>query len=52
LLSVGGNLFGSVLIDLIAPIHGVTVSIWLVAGICLSFIGVIVGGVSSQQQKR
>ena len=52
LLSVGGNLFGALLIDLIAPIHGVTVSIWLVAGICLSFIGVIVGGVSSQQQKR
>jgi transporter family-2 protein len=52
LLSVGGNLFGALIIDLIAPIHGVTVSIWLVAGICLSFIGVIVGGVSSQQQKR
>jgi transporter family-2 protein len=52
LLSVGGNLFGALLIDLIAPIHGVTVSLWLVAGICLSFIGVIVGGVSSQQQKR
>jgi transporter family-2 protein len=52
LLSVGGNLFGALLIDLIAPIHGITVSFWLVAGICLSFIGVIVGGVSSQQQKR
>lgn len=52
LLSVGGNLFGALLIDLIAPIHGVKVSVWLVAGICLSFIGVIVGGVSSQQQKR
>jgi transporter family-2 protein len=52
LLSVGGNLFGALLIDLFAPIHGVSVSGWLVAGICLSFIGVIVGGVSSQQQKR
>jgi len=52
LLSVGGNLVGALLIDLIAPIHGVSVSIWLVSGICLSFIGVIVGGVSSQQQKR
>jgi transporter family-2 protein len=52
LLSVGGNLFGALLIDLFAPIHGVNVSVWLVSGICLSFIGVIVGGVSSQQQKR
>ena len=52
LLSVGGNLFGALLIDLIAPIHGKGVSIWLVSGICLSFIGVIVGGVSSRQQKR
>ena len=52
LLSVGGNLFGALLIDFIAPIHGVKVSWWLVSGILLSFIGVIVGGVSSQQQKR
>ena len=52
LLSVGGNLVGALLIDLVAPIHGVQVSGWLITGICLSFIGVIVGGVSSQQQKR
>ena len=52
LLSVGGNLFGALLIDLIAPINGVKVSVWLVSGICLSFAGVIVGGVSSQRQKR
>lgn len=52
LLSVGGNLFGALLIDLIAPINGVKVSAWLVSGICLSFAGVIVGGVSSQRQKR
>lgn len=52
LLSVGGNLFGALLIDLIAPIEGVKVSVWLISGICLSFVGVIVGGVSSQQQKR
>ena len=52
LLSVGGNLFGALLIDLIAPIHGIQVSGWLITGIVLSFIGVIVGGVSSQQQKR
>ena len=52
LLSVGGNLFGALLIDWLVPAHGVKVSAWLVAGICLSFLGVIVGGVSSQQQKR
>ena len=52
LLSVGGNLVGALLIDWLAPIHGVKVSLWLVSGICLSFLGVIVGGVSSQQQKR
>jgi transporter family-2 protein len=52
LLSVGGNLFGALLIDWLAPAHGVKVSAWLVTGICLSFLGVIVGGVSSQQQKR
>jgi transporter family-2 protein len=52
LLSVGGNLFGALLIDWLFPVAGVKVSIWLVSGICLSFLGVIVGGVSSQQQKR
>ena len=52
LLSVGGNLFGALLIDWLFPSAGVKVSIWLVSGICLSFLGVIVGGVSSQQQKR
>ena len=52
LLSVGGNLFGALLIDWLAPVHGVRISVWLIAGICLSFLGVIVGGVSSQQQKR
>ena len=52
LLSVGGNLFGALLIDWLMPAPAVHVSIWLVTGICLSFIGVIVGGVSSQQQKR
>ena len=52
LLSVGGNLFGALLIDWLVPAQGVKVSAWLVTGICLSFLGVIVGGVSSQQQKR
>jgi transporter family-2 protein len=52
LLSVGGNLFGALLIDWLFPAVGVKISYWLVAGICLSFLGVIVGGVSTQQQKK
>ena len=52
LLSVGGNLVGALVIDWLMPTPGVKVSAWLVTGICLSFLGVIVGGVSSQRQKR
>lgn len=52
LLSVGGNLFGALVIDWLLPIPGVQISPWLISGILLSFLGVIVGGVSSQQQKR
>ena len=52
LLSVGGNLFGALLIDWLYPAKGIHVSIWLVIGILLSFIGVLVGGAGSQSQKR
>ena len=36
LLSVGGNLFGALLIDWIFPAHGVKVSPWLVSGIAFA----------------
>ena len=51
LLSVGGNLFGALLIDLLMPAKGVTVSIWLVLGIILSFLGVMIGGANIQSKK-
>ena len=52
LLSVGGNLFGALLIDWLFPAKGVTVSIWLVLGILISFLGVMIGGASSRSRKR
>lgn len=52
LLSVGGNLFGALIIDWLAPIHGAKVSTWLITGICISFFGVIVGGANIQREKR
>ena len=45
LFSVGGQLFGSLLLDLYAPSEGVSVSWFLVTGIAMTYIGVVVGGV-------
>lgn len=47
LFSVGGQLVGSLLIDLISPTHGVQVSAYLISGIAMTYLGVIVGGVSN-----
>ncbi len=47
LFSVGGQLVGSLLIDLISPTHGVHVSWYLVLGIAMTYLGVIAGGVSN-----
>ena len=52
LFSVGGNLVGSLLIDLISPTQGVRVSWFLVAGIVFSYFGVIVGGVSNSPKLK
>ena len=52
LFSVGGNLIGSLLIDLISPTHGVRVSWFLVAGIAFSYLGVIVGGASNSRSQK
>ena len=53
LISVGGQLVGSLLIDLLSPTEGVQVSIYLVVGIAMTYLGVIVGGVNNQRfQKR
>lgn len=52
LFSVGGQLVSSLLIDVISPTHGVRVSWFLVAGIALSYLGVLAGGVSDLRKKK
>jgi transporter family-2 protein len=52
LISVGGQLVGSLIIDLISPTDGVQISAYLVCGIVLTYLGVLVGGVRNSQLKR
>ena len=47
LISVGGQLVGSLLIDLYSPTQGVQISTYLVTGIVMTYFGVIVGGAGS-----
>lgn len=52
LFSVGGQLVGSLLIDLISPTNGVNVSVYLVTGIVMTYFGVIAGGVSNSRIRK
>lgn len=52
LFSVGGQLVGSLIIDLISPTKGVSVSAYLVTGIVMTYAGVIAGGVGSSRVKK
>lgn len=52
LFSVGGQLVGSLVIDLVSPTNGVNVSAYLVTGIVMTYLGVIVGGVSSSRVQK
>ena len=52
LFSVGGQLFSSLIIDLVSPTDGVHVSAYLVTGIVLTYLGVIAGGVNSSRVKK
>ena len=52
LFSVGGQLVGSLIIDLISPTNGVNVSAYLVTGIVMTYLGVIAGGVSSSRVQK
>ena len=52
LFSVGGQLVGSLIIDLVSPTKGVSVSAYLVTGIAMTYAGVIAGGVSSSRVKK
>jgi transporter family-2 protein len=46
LFSVGGMLVGSLIIDLVAPTNGTDISWYLIAGILLTYLGVIANGQS------
>ena len=52
LFSVGGQLVGSLIIDLVSPTDGVSVSTYLVTGIIMTYAGVIAGGVGSSRVKK
>jgi len=52
LFSVGGQLVGSLVIDLISPTNGVNVSAYLVTGIVMTYLGVIAGCVSSSRVQK
>jgi transporter family-2 protein len=51
LFSVGGMLIGSLLIDLIVPTQGTVISGYLIAGILLTYLGVIANGQSRFSRK-
>jgi transporter family-2 protein len=51
LFSVGGMLIGSLLIDIIVPTKGTVVSGFLIAGILLTYLGVIANGQSRFSRK-
>ncbi len=52
LFSVGGQLASSLIIDLVSPTDGVSVSAYLIAGLAMTYVGVIAGGVSSLRVKK
>jgi transporter family-2 protein len=52
LISVGGQLVGSLLIDFYSPTEGVHVSVYLVTGIVMTYVGVIVGGVGNLPKRK
>ena len=52
LFSVGGQLAGSLIIDLVSPTDGVSVSAYLITGLAMTYIGVIAGGVGNLRVKK
>jgi transporter family-2 protein len=52
LFSVGGQLAASLVIDLVSPTDGVSVSAYLVTGLAMTYIGVIVGGVGNSRVQK
>ena len=51
MFSVGGNLLGSLLIDIFSPSEGVHISWYLVTGICVTYICVLINGASVQGKR-
>jgi transporter family-2 protein len=51
LLSVGGMLFGSLLLDIFAPTKGTHISPYLIAGIFITYLGVIANGQTPLSRK-
>jgi len=51
LLSVGGMLFGSLLLDIFVPTAGTHISLYLIAGIFLTYLGVIANGQTRLSRK-
>jgi transporter family-2 protein len=52
LFSVGGQLAASLVIDLVSPTDGVSVSAYLVTGLAMTYAGVIAGGVGNLRVKK
>jgi bacterial/archaeal transporter family-2 protein len=52
LFSVGGQLAGSLIIDLVLPTDGVSVSAYLITGLAMTYVGVIAGGVGNLRVKK
>ena len=52
LFSVGGQLVGSLAIDILYPTNGVQISAYLVSGIVMTYLGVIAGGVNSSRVRK
>lgn len=52
LFSVGGQLAASLIIDLVSPTDGVSVSAYLVTGLAMTYVGVIAGGVNSSRVQK
>jgi len=52
LFSVGGQLVAALVIDLISPTEGVSVSAYLVTGIVMTYAGVVAGGVGNQRVRK
>jgi transporter family-2 protein len=51
LFSVGGMLFGSLLIDIFAPTQGTVISWYLIAGILITYLSVIANGQTRLSRK-